>query len=198
MSMYPTVIGFYGRSDSGKTSIIIKLIKRLTKEGYKVATIKNCNKKIGIDTEGKDTWKHSQAGAKLVVFSSISETDFIIKRTMKTNDIIAGISELGFYDIVLVEGAADPSIPKIKIGTIPERKNTIGHYHNSFDEIYRIIKSKIDKNSGEPKISVMVNEKNIPLTEFPAEIIQNSIISMVKSLKGVNKINGVRIYIKKQ
>jgi molybdopterin-guanine dinucleotide biosynthesis protein B len=194
--MYPAVIGFYGRTDSGKTSLILKLIKRLTTEGYKVATIKKSDKNIGIDTKGKDTWKQSQAGAKLVVFSSIRETDFMVRRKMKTNDIIKSISELGDFDIILVEGARDPSVPKIKIGTIAERKNTIGYYHYNLDEIYTIIKREIDKNSKKPKISVLVNEKSIPLTEFPAEIIQNTIIGIVKSLKGVNKINEVRIHFK--
>lgn len=194
--MYPAVVGFYGKSDSGKTSIIVKLIKRLTTVGYKVATIKKSNKKIGIDTRGKDTWKHSQAGAKLVVFSSMNETDLIMNRTMKTNDIIRSVSKLGGFDIILVEGARDPNIPKIRIGKIVERKNTIGHYHNNLDEIYIIITRIIEKNSKKPKINVIVNEKSIPLTEFPAEILQNTIVGMVKSLKGVNRINDVMIQIK--
>jgi molybdopterin-guanine dinucleotide biosynthesis protein B len=64
----PAVIGFYGESKTGKTTLIIEIIKRLTNEGLKVATVKITDKNIGIDTEGKDTWKYSKAGSELVVF----------------------------------------------------------------------------------------------------------------------------------
>ena len=84
----PAIFGFYGSSNTGKTTLIVKIIEKLAKEGYKVATIKKTDKKIGIDKKEKDTWKHGQAGAKLVVFSSPCETDFIVKENMKTKDII--------------------------------------------------------------------------------------------------------------
>ena len=76
------VFGFYGKSNTGKTSLIVKVIKRLTDEKFKVATVKITDKNIGIDTEGKDTWKHNQAGSKIVVLSSPIETGFIIKQNM--------------------------------------------------------------------------------------------------------------------
>jgi len=194
--MHPVSIGFYGKSDTGKTSLIIRLIKKLTDEGYKVATIKNTNKKIEIDEEGKDTWKHSQAGAKLVVLSSMRETDFIVKENMKTKDIIRNISKLGCYDIVLVEGASDPTIPKIKLGEIEGRDNTIGYYDDNFEKIIRIVKKEIDKKAPEQKINMSVNGKNIPLTEFPTEFIRNTIVGMLKSLKGIDEIDEVEISFK--
>jgi len=45
------------------------------------------------------------------------------------------------------------------------------------------------------KISITVNEKQIPLTEFPADFITNTITGMLKSLKGVKEINKVEINI---
>ena len=45
------------------------------------------------------------------------------------------------------------------------------------------------------KISVKVNGKEIPLTEFPAEMIKNTVFGMLKSLKGVNEIKEVEIRI---
>jgi len=40
---------------------------------------------------------------------------------------------------------------------------------------------------------IKVNGKEIPLTEFPEEFIQNTICGMLKSLKGVDEINKVEI-----
>jgi len=46
------------------------------------------------------------------------------------------------------------------------------------------------------KISIKVNGKSIPMTEFPTEIIKSTICGMLKSLKGVDSINEVEIKFK--
>lgn len=194
----PAVFGFYGSSNTGKTTLIVKIIEKLTKEGYKVATIKKTDKKIDIDKKDKDTWKHGQAGARLVVLSSSHETDFIVKENMKIDDIIQNISEMGYYDAIIVEGARDKNIPKIRLGDMDERDNTIGYYQDNFEEIFKLIKKDIDKKTvfDNQDIGVRVNKKVVPLSEFPADIIKNGILGMLKSLKGVDKIDEVEIRFK--
>lgn len=194
----PAVFGFYGSSNTGKTTLILKIIEKLTKEGYKVATIKKTDKKIDIDKKDKDTWKHGQAGARLVVLSSSHETDFIVKENMEIDDIIQNISEMGYYDAIIVEGARDSSIPKIRLGDIEERDNTIGYYQDNFEEIFKLIKKEIDKKTvfDNQDIGLRVNKKVVPLSEFPADIIKNGILGMLKSLKGVDKIDEVEIRFK--
>lgn len=46
------------------------------------------------------------------------------------------------------------------------------------------------------EVVVKVNDKQIPLTEFPAVFIKNTISGMLKSLKGVNEIKKVEIRFK--
>jgi hypothetical protein len=46
------------------------------------------------------------------------------------------------------------------------------------------------------EITLKVNGKNIPLSEFPAEFIKNSINGMLRTLKGVDEIETVEIKIK--
>ncbi|MCK5112359.1 MAG: molybdopterin-guanine dinucleotide biosynthesis protein B, partial [Thermoplasmatales archaeon] len=176
----PAIFGFYGSSNTGKTTLIVKIIEKLTKEGYKVATIKKTDKKIDIDKKDKDTWKHGQAGARLVVLSSSHETDFIVKENMKIDDIIQNISEMGYYDAIIVEGARDSSIPKIRLGDMEERDNTIGYYQDNFEEIFKLIKKEIDKKTvfDNQDIGLRVNKKIVPLSEFPADIIKNGILGM--------------------
>jgi hypothetical protein len=48
------------------------------------------------------------------------------------------------------------------------------------------------------KISIKVNDKQIPLTEFPSDFIKNSICGMLRSLKGVDEINKVEIYFENE
>jgi len=193
----PAVFGFYGKSNTGKTSLIVKIIKRLTDEELKVATVKITDKNIGIDKEGKDTWKHNQAGSILVVLSSPVETGFIIKQNKNIEAILQHIGELTDCDVVLIEGANDPSIPKIRLGrNIKERENTIISYDGKLDTIIELIKGKIEKKKGDETGSILVriNGKQIPLTEFPSEFIKKTIIGMMSPLKGVDKINKVEIY----
>lgn len=112
------VIGICGYHNSGKTTLIEKLIRWLRNEGYKIATIKNIPKKFSIDTEGKDTWKHRQAGASVVVASSPDETAFIFKRGMELKEIADILNELVHPDLILVEGHKRERIPKISVGDI--------------------------------------------------------------------------------
>ena len=139
----PAVVGFYGKSNTGKTTLIVDLIKQLTAEGFKVATIKTTDKNIGIDTEEKDTWRYTKAGSKIVVFSSPTETDFLINEKKEIDGITNYLEKLGEYNIVIVEGAHDKNIPKIRLGDITERENTILTYNGNFDELLEIIKNKI-------------------------------------------------------
>ncbi len=193
--MKPAVFGIYGRSGSGKTKLIMDIIKRLTKEGFKVACIKISDKKISIDTKGKDTWNYAKSGSKLVVLSSKNETDFIIKKKVKLQKIIEQINSIDKFNLIIVEGANDNFTPKIRLGKIKKRKNTILTYNGDFKQIIKIIKKEIMERENMEKISIKVNGKQIHLTEFPADFIRNTITGMLKSLKGVEKINRVEINI---
>jgi len=193
--MNPAVFGVYGESGSGKTKLIIDIIKRLTKEGFKIACIKITDKKINIDTKAKDTWKYSKAGSKLVVLSSKNETDFLIKNKEEIQKIIDQINSLNKYDLIIIEGANDNFTPKIRLGNIKIRKNTIQTYKGDFEQLIKTIKKEIMRRKNMEKISIKVNGKQIPLTDFPADIIRNTITGMLKSLKGVKEIKKVEISI---
>jgi molybdopterin-guanine dinucleotide biosynthesis protein MobB len=189
--------GIYGNSDTGKTTLIVKLVKQLVKEGYLIATIKQTKKAISMDTKRKDTWLHHGAGAELVVFSSICETDFLLNKSMITSEIIQRITEFGCYDIILVEGADDSSIPKIQIGVGKKRENTIASYKHNFNEILKIIKKELKMKPSLQRLCITVNGKNISLTEFPEQIITNTIVGMLGSLKDVQDIKEVTIQLKR-
>lgn len=141
--MKTPVIGFYGESKTGKTTLLVEIIRHLSKDGFNVASIKVSDKEICIDSKNKDTWKHADAGSKLVVFSSKNETDFLLKRKSGNDEIVDNIKRLGNFDIIIVEGANDDSIPKIRIGEIKERKNTIFTYDGDFEGLISFIKNEI-------------------------------------------------------
>jgi len=132
-----------------------------------------------------------------VVLSSPTETDFVIKSETNIEKILLHINNFQDCDVVLIEGAKDPSIPKIHLGgNTDERENTILSYNNNLDEIIEKIKGGIAKkkdNKGE-KVFVKINGKHVPLSEFPSAFIKGTIIGMMSSLKGIDDVNKVEIY----
>jgi molybdopterin-guanine dinucleotide biosynthesis protein MobB len=190
------VFGVYGLSDSGKTKLLERIIAHFVEKGFKVATVKRTKKSISIDTKEKDTWRHHKSGADLVVFSSLRETDFLLYRKMNTAEIVRRISEFGDFDLILVEGADDPTIPKIRIGKVSERSNTIASYDGNIKEINTLIQKELMSKSSLPQLSLIVNGKNVPLTEFPKQIITQTVLGMLRSLKGVETIREVAIHLK--
>ncbi len=64
----PPILCFAGRSGAGKTTLLVELIGRLRARGFRVATAKHDpHGHAELDTEGKDTWRHRDAGAEVVL-----------------------------------------------------------------------------------------------------------------------------------
>jgi molybdopterin-guanine dinucleotide biosynthesis adapter protein len=148
MDQKPFVLGFYGPSNSGKTTILIDLIKNFSNK-YRIASVKITDKNISIDQEGKDTFNHAKAGSELVVFSTGSETSFVFKQKQKVEQIIDKIMKTNNdIDIVFIEGVNDEDTSKIRIGDIEERSNTIASFEKNSEEVLVFVKGLIKKHFG--------------------------------------------------
>ncbi len=139
------ILGVYGKSNSGKTTLIENVVSRMTNEGYSVATVKHIRREdFTIDTEEKDTWRHSKAGAGLVVASGDKETSLIIKDSMAIEGITDLIEKNFNFDLILVEGFKTSSMPKVAVGDHEEAENTVFRFKDNVDEIVRYIKSELE------------------------------------------------------
>jgi len=108
------VISVVGKSDSGKTTLIEKLLPELKKRGWRVATIKHDAHHFDIDKPGKDSWRHAQAGADAVLISSAEQVALIEKVNQeKTLDQL--LAMLPPVDLVLTEGYKSGDRPKIEV-----------------------------------------------------------------------------------
>jgi molybdopterin-guanine dinucleotide biosynthesis protein B len=142
------ILLFYGRSKTGKTTLIVKLIRELKEEGYKVGSVKNIHSPdFTIDTEGKDTWEHTHAGSEIVVAKSGGETAFLVNRAMEPGDVLKIIDSLADLDIIIVEGDWDLDNPKVALGDIQDKGHTVIRFSDNYDEVldYAIQGIKIDK-----------------------------------------------------
>lgn len=119
------VLFVVGIKNSGKTTLIEKLIGALTARGYRVGTVKHhhSGSPLEVDREGKDSWRHRRAGAEAVALVSTSEL-FVMKRTdaegatsfEKTLGLLNGV------DIVLVEGFSSEPGPRIEVGETSKKE----------------------------------------------------------------------------
>lgn len=145
----PLIIGFYGLSNTGKTTLITNIIRRFTEDDYKVSSIKQTTHPYSIDSPGKDTYKHAEAGAELVCFQSAVETSFIVKEQMDINTILKIITSISTFDIIIIEGACDDPIQKIRIDeTTPLRKNTVFTVNGDINKVISFIEQKLEQKDG--------------------------------------------------
>jgi len=110
------VIGLSGFSGSGKTTLAERLIATLRAAGQRVSVVKHAHHSFDIDHEGKDSWRHRQAGASEVVIASDRRLakirEFPSRDDPTVHDLIA---ELAPCDWVLVEGFKSAALPKIEV-----------------------------------------------------------------------------------
>ena len=125
MFMAVPILSFVGRSNSGKTTLIERVIPELVRAGYKVATVKHAGHGFDLDTEGKDSWRHKQAGASSVVIISKSSLAMFadVSDHMNVEDVRERYLDAS-YDLILAEGWRREGYPKIvvvrdQIGEVP-------------------------------------------------------------------------------
>ncbi|ELZ04809.1 molybdopterin-guanine dinucleotide biosynthesis protein B [Natrialba chahannaoensis JCM 10990] len=138
------VLGLVGHSNSGKTTLVERLLPECSKYG-RVGTVKSIHHDIEVDTPGTDTHRHASAGAETVVGITPSTTFEITNRGKQTdgsngngngngngneNGATTELAPLRTtlqrlqargYDLVLVEGFRQARCPKLVVGeTVPD------------------------------------------------------------------------------
>lgn len=112
--MNKIVISVVAMSGSGKTTLLEKVIKILKKKDIRLAVIKHDAHSFEMDKPGKDTWRHSQAGADIVAISSPEKFALIEKRKreLTLDEIVDRIEDV---DLIITEGYKKEKMPKIEV-----------------------------------------------------------------------------------
>ncbi|MGQ0809646.1 MAG: molybdopterin-guanine dinucleotide biosynthesis protein B [Nitrospiraceae bacterium] len=132
------ILCFVGRSNSGKTTLIERLIPELVRGGYKVATIKHAGHGFDLDTEGKDSWRHKRAGASsVVVLSKGSLAMFAdVPEQIKVEEVRDRFLDHSI-DLIIAEGWKNEGYPKVVIV-----RDQIGEMPVSPDGLLAIVSNK--------------------------------------------------------
>ena len=116
---YPKpVLGFAAFSGTGKTTLLEKLIPKLTEQGILIGMIKHAHHDFDVDKPGKDSYRLRKAGAYQMLIASsrrqalMTEND--TPREPRLDELITRL-DLDNIDLVLVEGFKHVSFPRIEL-----------------------------------------------------------------------------------
>lgn len=212
----PPIVSIVGRGKTGKTTLIEKLVGELKSRGYRVATIKHTPRGAGFDEPGKDSWRHIQAGSEATAIASPDKL-VLIRPTTQTLTLDGIARFFGEdYDIILTEGFKQESAPKIEV-----HRRKAGPPLSAVRKLIAIATDEpletkarqfplediqgladlIENGFLKPKrelFSVYINHTPLPLSSFPREIITNTLLALLSSLKGVEKIKSLEIFLRKK
>jgi len=110
------VIGVAGFKNAGKTTLVERLVRKLSDLGYRVSTVKHAHHSFDIDHEGRDSFRHRAAGASEVAVVSASRWAIIHESRSEPEPLLDEIlAKLGPCDLVIVEGYKRDSHDKIEV-----------------------------------------------------------------------------------
>ncbi|MGL5355197.1 MAG: molybdopterin-guanine dinucleotide biosynthesis protein B, partial [Cetobacterium sp.] len=102
-----------GVKNSGKTTLITKLLERFSLAGYKVGTIKHDGHDFEMDNIGSDTHKHIEAGARGTLI--FSKNKFMFLENSNEKDLDFYLDFFKGYDFIILEGFKNSNYPKLEI-----------------------------------------------------------------------------------
>jgi len=210
----PPLITVTGRSDTGKTTLVEKLVRELTKRGHRIASIKDSQKYPTFDEAGKDSARHVAAGSIATAIKTGQELVIIkpVKEDVSLSEIARTLG--GEPDLVIAEGFKYADSPKIEVhrkgmellgdveGLVAyateEQLDTNLPQFNIND--YKSIADFLEENYITPdtqNVTLIINNEPIFLKEYPAAFFENVVTNMVNALKGIPAIETIELSIKK-
>jgi len=212
----PPVVCIVGRSETGKTTLIERLIPELNQRGYRVSTIKHRASGFDLDQPGKDSWRHAQAGSERVILSSPEQ--IVLLENIDHELTLAELAQFIKWDsdIVLVEGFKKGKAIKIEVHregvgelacspeelvaivtNAPLELNIPQYSHDDIEGLADLIeKTVLSQREGE-EMAIFADGKPLPLGPFIKNLFSKVIYDMVSSLKGVQSPKSINISMRK-
>jgi molybdopterin-guanine dinucleotide biosynthesis protein B len=215
--MPPQIVALVGKPDSGKTTLLEKLLPELNRRGYRIGTVKHHVHQFEMDRKGKDTWRHKQAGARTVALSS--PTGLGIVRDVDHDHAIEELLDRYYYDVdlVIAEGYKSTALPKIELFRSDAHQEPLPNRDETWVAIISnttlvtdlpcldladvagiadfLIENFITKPN-RPAATLLVDGKPIPLNPFMESFIRKAVQGMTTSLKGCEHAKEITITIR--
>lgn len=194
-----------GASGSGKTTLIERVVAALRARGLSVGTLKHAHHGFDLDRPGSDSARHAAAGASPVVV--VGPEGYALKSAAlpASLDVLVG-RHFRDADLVVAEGFTGSPGPKVLVhrrGITPKplpnpeevilavTDEPLGFPSETtpddIDGVAEQLAALVD-DSDAPEVSLTVDGKSIPLSEFVRRFLAGSVAGMVAELKGVSDL----------
>jgi molybdopterin-guanine dinucleotide biosynthesis protein B len=109
-------IGIIGYSNTGKTTLIEKLIPIFRERGLRVSAIKNAHHGFDMDRPGKDSYRYRVAGAGQVLIATGERWALLTETPSRHASLEELLAQLSACDLVIIEGfKSEGHIPRIEV-----------------------------------------------------------------------------------
>jgi len=200
------IVSITGRSGSGKTTLLESLIPLFRARGYRVGTIKHGSHRFNLDQEGKDSWRHAQAGAEVAMISTPQGLG--VFRLLDREKSIEELAEyyLSDMDLILVEGYKAERIPKIEVRRSPpdgglltgEGEGLLAVVSDGSlsvnvpvfppddpKSLADFLEERFLRKRQREEVQLLIDGHRVPLNPFVQDLFRSLLLAMIAPLKGI-------------
>lgn len=158
------ILAVSGVKNSGKTTLITKLLPELKKRGLRVAVIKHDGHDFEADVPGTDSWKYAQAGADgTCVFSSGKH---MIIKYASVPSVVELIGAFPEADLILLEGFKYSEYPKFEVVRKGNSSESVCDPKYLLGIVTDLTKEELDVNGETLDIPLFGLEETERLTDY--------------------------------
>ncbi|MEM9129113.1 MAG: molybdopterin-guanine dinucleotide biosynthesis protein B [Pseudomonadota bacterium] len=140
------IYGIVGWKNTGKTTLLERLVTEITGRGITVSTIKHAHHSFDVDHPGKDSYRHRAAGATEVLLTSANRFALMHElRGAPEPSLDELLSKLSPVNLVLIEGFKTGTHPKIEAHRAETGKSLIAEEDASIRAIASDAPLKTDR-----------------------------------------------------
>jgi len=211
-----SIISIVGKSHSGKTTLLEKLIAELKRRGYRVAIIKHSHHKDDLDVAEKDTWRFTKAGSELSAINSLDHLAIYrhMDKYFEPQDIASFIR--WDYDILLTEGFKGSNYPKIEVHRAEQGKDLVSDpklllavvtdepldvsvpqfSRDDVSGIADIIEKKITTDTSKADLDLIINGVHTSVSPQLKDLLTRTLSAMIPDLQKNGEVKSLHISLR--
>ena len=208
----PFIFAVSGFKDSGKTTLALYLIQKFQAAGYSVRYVKHTGERH-LSSPHTDTGKALALGAETILWTPDG-------LRMELHNPSLTLVEIKIYfagcDVVVLEGGKDLALPKIWVGprekNAPENVTGVIARYDPFskasenpdvfragreEELFAMLLDILKRRDAE-NVELFSAGRGVPLKNFIARFISESVRGMLGSLRGVTPDEPAALFLKRK
>ena len=211
------IISIVGKSHSGKTTLLERLIAELKQRGHKVAIVKHSHHADDLDTAAKDTWRFTRAGSEMSALNSLDHLAVYrrIDHYFDPQEISSVIQ--WDYDFILTEGFKSSNYPKIEVHRSEQGNDLVSNPEqllavvtdepldvkvpqftpNDVTAIAELIEKTMQVQRRENEVDLVVNGTPVTINSSLNDLLTRTLLAMIPSPDG-NGIQSLHLSLRRK